>query len=88
MSNLKLWEGRFSKSTAQIFDLFNASIMTDIKLFEYDILGSVAHVKMLAKCNIIREDEAKLIIDSLYQILEDFKLGKIVLEFLMKMYTC
>ncbi|ADQ46308.1 argininosuccinate lyase [Caldicellulosiruptor kronotskyensis 2002] len=77
MSNLKLWEGRFSKSTAQIFDLFNASIMTDIKLFEYDILGSVAHVKMLAKCNIIREDEAKLIIDSLYQILEDFKSGKI-----------
>lgn len=54
--------------------------MTDIKLFEYDILGSVAHVKMLAKCNIILEDEAKLIIDSLYQILEDFKSGKIEYE--------
>ncbi|WP_083825648.1 argininosuccinate lyase [Caldicellulosiruptor acetigenus] len=80
MSKLKLWEGRFSKSTAQIFDLFNASIMTDIKLFEYDILGSVAHVKMLAKCNIILEDEAKLIINSLYQILEDFKSGKIEYE--------
>ncbi|AEM73289.1 Argininosuccinate lyase [Caldicellulosiruptor acetigenus 6A] len=77
---MKLWEGRFSKSTAQIFDLFNASIMTDIKLFEYDILGSVAHVKMLAKCNIILEDEAKLIINSLYQILEDFKSGKIEYE--------
>ncbi|ADQ07194.1 argininosuccinate lyase [Caldicellulosiruptor hydrothermalis 108] len=80
MRRIKLWEGRFSKSTAQIFDLFNASIMTDIKLFEYDILGSVAHVKMLAKCNIILEDEAKLIIDSLYQILEDFKSGKIEFE--------
>ncbi|WPX10136.1 argininosuccinate lyase [Anaerocellum danielii] len=80
MSKLKLWEGRFSKSTAQIFDLFNASIMTDIKLFEYDVLGSVAHVKMLAKYNIILEDEAKLIIDCLYQILEDFKLGKIEYE--------
>ncbi|WP_041737980.1 argininosuccinate lyase [Caldicellulosiruptor owensensis] len=77
---MKLWEGRFSKSTSQIFDLFNASIMTDIKLFEYDILGSTAHVKMLAKCNIISEDEAKLIIDALYQILEDFKLGKIKYE--------
>lgn len=54
--------------------------MTDIKLFEYDILGSVAHVKMLAKCNIILEDEAKLIINSLYQILEDFKSGKIEYE--------
>jgi len=80
MSKLKLWEGRFSKSTSQIFDLFNASIMTDIKLFEYDILGSTAHVKMLAKCNIIPEDEAKLIIDALYQILEDFKSGKIKYE--------
>jgi len=80
MSKLKLWEGRFSKSTSQIFDLFNASIMTDIKLFEYDILGSTAHVKMLAKCNIILEDEAKLIIDALYQILEDFKSGKIKYE--------
>ncbi|WP_041742751.1 argininosuccinate lyase [Caldicellulosiruptor obsidiansis] len=77
---MKLWEGRFSKSTSQIFDLFNASIMTDIKLFEYDILGSTAHVKMLAKCNIILEDEAKLIIDALYQILEDFKSGKIKYE--------
>lgn len=54
--------------------------MTDIKLFEYDILGSTAHVKMLAKCNIILEDEAKLIIDALYQILEDFKSGKIKYE--------
>ncbi len=54
--------------------------MTDIKLFEYDVLGSVAHVKMLAKYNIILEDEAKLIIDCLYQILEDFKLGKIEYE--------
>ncbi|ADQ04602.1 argininosuccinate lyase [Caldicellulosiruptor owensensis OL] len=80
MRRIKLWEGRFSKSTSQIFDLFNASIMTDIKLFEYDILGSTAHVKMLAKCNIISEDEAKLIIDALYQILEDFKLGKIKYE--------
>jgi len=80
MSKLKLWEGRFSKSTSQIFDLFNASIMTDIKLFEYDILGSTAHVKMLAKCNIILEAEAKLIIDALYQILEDFKSGKIKYE--------
>jgi len=80
MNKLKLWEGRFSKSTSQIFDLFNASIMTDIKLFEYDILGSTAHVKMLAKCNIILEDEAKLIIDALYQILEDFKSGKIKYE--------
>jgi len=80
MRRIKLWEGRFSKSTSQIFDHFNASIMTDITLFEYDILGSVAHVKMLAKCNIILEDEAKLIIDALYQILEDFKSGKIKYE--------
>ncbi|WP_051109343.1 argininosuccinate lyase, partial [Caldicellulosiruptor sp. F32] len=75
MSKIKLWEGRFSKSTLEIFDQFNASIFTDIKLFEYDIIGSIAHVKMLAKCNIISKDEAKLIETTLHQILEDFKSG-------------
>ncbi|AZT90456.1 argininosuccinate lyase [Caldicellulosiruptor changbaiensis] len=75
MSKIKLWEGRFSKSTSEIFDQFNASIFTDIKLFEYDIIGSIAHVKMLAKCNIISKDEAKLIETTLHQILEDFKSG-------------
>lgn len=51
--------------------------MVDINLFEYDIIGSVAHVKMLSKCGIISEDEEKLIVSTLYEILNDFKEGKI-----------
>jgi len=74
---IKLWQGRFSKDTARIFDEFNASIMVDINLFEYDVMGSVAHVKMLSKCDIIPEDEGKLIVNTLYEILNDFKEGKI-----------
>nr|WP_271629666.1 argininosuccinate lyase [Caldicellulosiruptor sp. DIB 104C] len=77
MIQIKLWQGRFSKDTARIFDEFNASIMVDINLFEYDVMGSVAHVKMLSKCDIIPEDEGKLIVNTLYEILNDFKEGKI-----------
>jgi len=55
---MKLWSGRFSKSTDPLVDDFNSSIRFDSRLYKHDILGSVAHAKMLGKCGIIPEDEA------------------------------
>lgn len=51
--------------------------MIDINLFEYDIIGSIAHVKMLANCGIISQEESSLIVNALYEILNEFKEGKI-----------
>ena len=74
---MKLWGGRFSKSTEKLVDEFNASIYFDKKLYSHDIGGSIAHAKMLRKCNIISEDESLTIIKGLKGILEDIEKGSI-----------
>lgn len=74
---MKLWGGRFSKSTAKLVDEFNASIYFDKKLYKHDIIGSIAHAKMLNKCNIISQDESLQIINALEEILKDIESGNI-----------
>jgi len=56
---------------------FVSSIDYDVKLAKYDIFGSIAHTKMLAKCKIIPQSDAKKIINELNSILKDFESGKI-----------
>jgi len=77
---MKLWSGRFSKSTDPMVDDFNSSIRFDSRLYKQDILGSAAHAKMLGKCGIIPGDEAALICKTLFEILEDIENGKIEFE--------
>ncbi len=56
---------------------FVSSIDYDVKLTKYDILGSIAHTKMLAKCKIISQSDAKKIINGLNSIKKDSESGKI-----------
>lgn len=74
---MKLWGGRFSKETASLVDEFNASIEFDQKLYKHDIMGSIAHAKMLGKQNIILPSEAELIVENLKQILEEIEINQI-----------
>lgn len=53
----QLWGGRFTKATDQLVYDFNASIGFDQRFFSEDIMGSKAHVKMLAKQGILTEEE-------------------------------
>lgn len=73
----KLWGGRFSKSTGENLDEFNASISVDKRMYKQDIDGSIAHVKMLARQGIIGSDESEKIIYGLNQILSDIEENKI-----------
>lgn len=57
----KLWGGRFDGKNEEWIDAFGASIEVDQRLAAYDIIGSLAHVEMLAKTNIIKEEEAEQI---------------------------
>jgi len=61
----KLWQGRFSEKTARIVETFTASIQVDRRLYVYDIQGSIAHCKMLAKVAVITGEEAEAIIRGL-----------------------
>ena len=72
----QLWGGRFTKETDQLVYNFNASISFDQKFYEQDIRGSIAHVKMLAKQQILTDGERDQILEGLKEILEDVRRGK------------
>ena len=73
----QLWGGRFTKETDQLVYNFNASISFDKKLYAQDIRGSIAHVMMLAKQEILTETEKQQIIEGLEGILDDVEKGKL-----------
>ena len=63
-----MWGGRFEKGTNALVAKFTESISYDQRLYPYDILGSQAHVRMLAKAGIITKKEAEAIVSELDQI--------------------
>lgn len=75
-----LWGGRFKESMSEQVADFNQSIEVDARLFYQDIKGSIAHVTMLEKTNIITSDEARQIIDGLEQITRDYEAGHITFK--------
>jgi argininosuccinate lyase len=76
----KLWSGRFTKTPEKEVEDFTASIFIDCALAEEDILGSIAHAKMLASVGILNGEEAKKIQQGLLQILERFLHNEISLS--------
>lgn len=72
----KLWGTRFPKKTNLLTDKFTSSISFDKRLVKYDILGSIAHAKMLGKKKIISAKDANQIIKGLNSILKDVNNGK------------
>ena len=75
----KMWAGRTGGITEKLADDFNSSIRVDCKMYREDILGSIAHAKMLLKCNIIEKCDVDAIIAGLEGILNDIDNG--VLDF-------
>ncbi|NQU03980.1 MAG: argininosuccinate lyase, partial [Syntrophaceae bacterium] len=76
----KPWDGRFSEPTDKNVEKFTASIDLDRKLYRYDIEGSIAHCKMLAKQGIISDEDEKKILKGLGDILDDMENGKLDLD--------
>lgn len=74
---MALWGGRFQKDMDDMVKKFNASIGFDQRMYQEDIQGSIAHVKMLAKQGIVTDEEAETIIKGLEGIRQDIADGKI-----------
>ena len=72
---MKLWGGRFTKETNELVHNFNASLSFDQKFYKQDINGSIAHVNMLAKQNIVTNEERFTILNALEQIKTDIESG-------------
>ncbi len=78
---MKLWGGRFSKSTDKRVDDFNSSIRFDKRMYAQDIRGSIAHAEMLGNCGVISKEDSALIVKTLKEIKQDIDDGKV--EFLI-----
>lgn len=76
----QLWGGRFTKETDKLVYAFNASIGFDKRLWQQDIEGSMAHVKMLGKQGILTEQEVREITEGLASIREDVESGALVID--------
>ncbi|MBI5327142.1 MAG: argininosuccinate lyase [Deltaproteobacteria bacterium] len=78
---LKPWSGRFTQKTDKLAEEFNASISFDRRLYKHDIMGSIAHAKMLAKAGIITKKEADKIVGGLKSIEKEIDASKFVFTY-------
>ncbi len=76
----KLWDKGIS--TDRVVEEFTTSTdrLMDLKLAPYDVVGSIAHARMLSSTGIISETELKSIEKVLNQILVQIKKGDFVIE--------
>ncbi len=77
-----LWGGRFKKGPSKETIEFNSSenISLDERLVTYDILGNLAHVRMLQKQGILSTGEAKALLAGLKELQRQHASGKFKLK--------
>ena len=68
--------GRFDKPADKLVVRYTTSIPFDWRLYRYDIAGSIAHARMLAKQGIISREDAETIDKGLSSIGEEIEQGK------------
>lgn len=77
---MKLWGGRFSKATHPEVERFTHSLSTDRRLARHDLLGSIAHARMLGKTGILRPTEAKRLAQGLKGLLSSLEKNRLRLD--------
>jgi argininosuccinate lyase len=79
-NNISHIRGRFGKPADKLVTQYTASLPFDRRLYHQDITGSIAHAKMLAKQDIISDEEAQEIIGGLEPIRKEIEQGKFEFE--------
>ena len=77
MPEYRQWGGRFAAGPDEAMLRFSESLSYDRRLYRYDIRGSQAHVRMLAKQGILTQDEASALRHGLDRVLDKFDKGGI-----------
>ena len=72
---MSLIRGRFQKKADKLVTEYTASVPFDWRLYPYDIAGSIAHAKMLARQGIISDKEAETITKGLAAIKKEIEQG-------------
>jgi len=63
-----LYAARFTKAQAASVKAFNDSLPFDRRMVEEDVVGSIAHARMLGRQGIIPEEDARAIVDGLARL--------------------
>ena len=72
----KSWEKRLCGGPDEVAVDFVESLSIDTRLYKYDIVGSIAHVRMLAEQKLISKNDLKLIKGGLIEIGEEIAAGR------------
>ncbi len=73
---MRLWGGRFASDPNELAAQFTRSLGFDQRLAEYDIEGSIAHVRMLGHVGVLTSDEARRIEAGLDRVRTLFQSGE------------
>jgi argininosuccinate lyase len=76
----KPWDGRFAEKTDKHVEAFTASIAYDHRLYPYDIDGSIAHCRMLAKVGVITDEESVQLVEGLGTIKRELDRGEFAFD--------
>ncbi len=71
----KPWAGRFTEATDAFVEAFTASVGFDQRLYKHDIMGSLAHARMLTHVGVLTADECQMIVNGLQEIERDIERG-------------
>ena len=71
----KLWGGRFSEATDAFVQRFTASVRYDQRMAAEDIVGSIAHARMLTSIGVLSEQELESIEEGLEQVSKEIESG-------------
>ncbi len=69
----KAWSGRFTSATHEFVEAFSASIDTDKRLWRHDLLGTKAHIAMLAKVGLLTQDEHHALFAGIEELTRKFE---------------
>lgn len=70
------WGGRFTEATDAFVARFTASVDFDRRMYRQDILGSIAHAKMLCKVGVLTEQERDDILRGLEEVRIEIERGE------------
>ena len=71
----KPWAGRFTEPTDAFVEAFTASVGFDQRMYKQDIMGSIAHAKMLTRVEVLTQKECDAIVRGLQDIESDIEQG-------------
>ena len=77
---MKLWNKGFEPDKAIEEFTVGADRELDLRLARYDVIGSMAHIRMLESIGLLGSDELPVLLEALQRILSSVEQGEFVIE--------